>query len=58
MKNTHTKKNTKENNLMPAIKESKDFVLANDNIAGNDQVSIDSFKRYFLPRVKIENYNI
>ena len=34
------------------------FVLAYDNRAGNDQVSIDSFKRYFLPRVKIENYNI
>ena len=30
------------------------FVLAYDN----DQVSIDSFKKYFLPRVKIENYNI
>ena len=26
------------------------FVLAYDN----DQVSIDSFKKYFLPRVKIE----
>ena len=34
------------------------FVLAYDNTAGNDQVSIDSFKKYFLPRVKIENYNI
>ena len=34
------------------------FVLAYDNAAGNDQVSIDSFKKYFLPRVKIENYNI
>ena len=34
------------------------FVLAYDNTAGNDQVSTDSFKRYFLPRVKIENYNI
>ena len=34
------------------------FVLAYGNTAGNDQVSIDSFKRYFLPRVKIENYNI
>ena len=30
------------------------FVLA----AGNDQVSDGSFKKYFLPRVKIENYNI
>ena len=34
------------------------FVLIDDNTAGNDQVSIDSFKKYFLPRVKIENYNI
>ena len=31
------------------------FVLAYNNTAGNDQVSIDSFKKYFLPRVKIEN---
>ena len=34
------------------------FVLAYDNTAGNNQVSIDSYKKYFLPRVKIENYNI
>ena len=34
------------------------FVLAYDNTAGNDQASVDSFKKYFLPRVKIENYNI
>ena len=34
------------------------FVLAYNNTEGNDQVSIDSFKKYFLPRVKIENYNI
>ena len=34
------------------------FVLVYDNTTGNDQVSIDSFKKYFLPRVKIENYNI
>ena len=34
------------------------FVLAYYNISGNDQVSIDSFKKYFLPRVKIENCNI
>ena len=34
------------------------FVLAYDNTGGDNQVSIDSFKRYFLPRVKIENYNI
>ena len=34
------------------------FVLAYNNTAGNDQVSIDSFKKYFLPRVKIEIHNI
>ena len=34
------------------------FVLVYNNTAGNDQVSIDSYKKYFLPRVKTENYNI
>ena len=34
------------------------FVLAYDNTAGNNKVSIDSFKKYFLTGVKIENYNI
>ena len=34
------------------------FALANNNTEGNNQVSIDSFRKYFLPRVKIENYNI
>ena len=35
------------------------FVLAYDNTAGgNGQVSVDSYKKYFLPRIKIENYNI
>ena len=34
------------------------FVLAYDNTAGNNQVSIDTFKIYFLPRAEIENYNI
>ena len=34
------------------------FVLAYDNTEGNNQVSVNSFKKYFLPRVKIENYNI
>ena len=39
------------------------FVLAYDNTAGDDHVSFDSFKKYFLPRekntfLKIENYNI
>ena len=31
------------------------FVLAYGNTAGNSKVSVDSFKKYFLPRVKIEN---
>ena len=34
------------------------FVLAYNNKTGDNQVSIDSFKKSFLPRVKIENYNI
>ena len=34
------------------------FVLAYNNTTGNNQVSIDSFKKSFLPRVKIENYNM
>ena len=34
------------------------FILAYNNAAGNDQVSVDSYKKYFLPRVKIDNYNI
>ena len=34
------------------------FVLAYYNTEGNNQVSINSFKKYFVPRVKIENYNI
>ena len=29
------------------------LVLAYDNTAGDNQVSVDSFKKYFLPRVKI-----
>ena len=27
-------------------------------LAYNNKVSVDSYKKYFLPRVKIENYNI
>ena len=34
------------------------FVFAYNNTAGNNQVSVDSYKKYFLPRVKIDNYNI
>ena len=34
------------------------FVLAYNTAAGNTQVSIDSFRKYFLSRAKIGNYNI
>ena len=34
------------------------FVLAYDYTDGDKKVSVDSFKKYFLPRVKIKNYNI
>ena len=34
------------------------FMLAYNNTAVNNQVSVDSFKKYFLPRVKIDKYNI
>ena len=34
------------------------FALAYDNTAGNNQVSVDSFQIYFLPRVQIESYSI
>ena len=36
----------------------RSFVLAYDNTAGDNQVSIDSFRKYFLHRVNIENCNI
>ena len=34
------------------------FVLAYNNKEGDNKVSVDSFKKYFLPRFKIENCNI
>ena len=34
------------------------FVFAYDNATGDYQVSVDSFKKYFFPRVKLDNYNI
>ena len=34
------------------------FVLAYNNTEGNNQVSIDSFRKCFLPRVRMENHNI
>ena len=55
------------NNEEKYIRESLDssyqgvkrlFVFAYNNTEGNNHVSIDSFRKYFLPTVKIENYNI
>ena len=34
------------------------FVLAYNNKEGDNKVSVDSYKNYFLPRVKIKNNNI
>ena len=34
------------------------FVLAYNNKEGDDKVSVNSFKKHFLPRFKIENCNI
>ena len=34
------------------------FVLGYNNKEGDNKVSTDSYKKYFLPRVKIKNYNI
>ena len=34
------------------------FVLAYDNNAGDDLVTTNTHRRYFLPRIKIKNYNI
>ena len=34
------------------------FVLAYNNKEGDNKVSADSYKKYFLPRIKIENYKI
>ena len=34
------------------------FILTYCNKEGDNQVSVDPYKKYFLPSVKIENYNI
>ena len=34
------------------------FLLAYNNTVDSDQVSVDSYKKYFLPKVKVLNYNI
>ena len=33
------------------------FVFAYDNAAGNNEVSVNSYKKCFLLRVKIDNWN-
>ena len=49
-----------ENYLIQVVSQEvkRLFVLAYDNAADNNQVSVDSYKNNFFPRVKIENYNI
>ena len=55
---TNTEKYKKER-LDASYQEVKRLlVLVYDNTEGNNQVSVDSFKKYFLPRVKLEDYNI
>ena len=34
------------------------ILLAYNDTAANDHVSVDSYKKYFLPRVKVDNYDI
>ena len=34
------------------------FALAYNNKEGGNKISVDSYKKYFLPRVKIENYDV
>ena len=34
------------------------FVLTYNNKEGHNKVSVDSYKKCLLPKVKIENYNI
>ena len=45
-------------NKYKVIPNKRLFVLAYDNTAGDNRVTADSHRRYFLPRIKIENYNI
>ena len=55
---TNTKKYKRER-LDASYQEVKRLlVLAYDNTEGNNHVSVDSFIKDFLPRVKIENYKI
>ena len=51
---TNEEKTIKEllDSCYPGVKRF--FVLAYDDTKGDNQVSVDSFKKYFLPRVKIK----
>ena len=51
-------KNTKESLDSSYQGVKRLFVLAYDNTTDDNQVSDNSFKKYFLPSAKIENYNI
>ena len=51
-------KNTQENCLIQVIKELKDCLFLLMIKAGDNQVTANSFNKYFLPRIKIENYNM
>ena len=44
--------------MIQVVKELKDCLYLLVLTADNNKVSVDSYKKYFLPRVKIENYNI
>ena len=59
----HIANNNKEKHIRQLLDSSYQwfrrlFVFASNNKEGNNKVSTDSYKKYFLPRVKIENYNI
>ena len=43
--------------MIQVIKVSKDCLFLHI-IIQHKQISVDSFEKYFLPRVKTENYNI
>ena len=59
----HISNNNEEKSIRKLLESSYQgvkrlFVLAYNNKEDNNKVSIDSYEKYFLPRVKIENYNI
>ena len=59
----HISNNNEEKSIRQLLESSYQgvkrlFVLAYNNKEGDNKVSIDSHKEYFLPRVKIENYKV